>query len=112
MYANREIKTQHQLHVAGKDVTHKVRVRDYRVHRAAFAKDDSLTICLGSEANVYTTVPITILDLLEPARTYNVRVYNRATGWVNTGSRRGDELNELAVSIEDGGFRLIEMSGT
>lgn len=110
IYSNRKVKTEHQLHVAGDDVTRKVRVRDYRVHRAAFASENGLLLCLGSEASLYLTALIEITDVFEPSQPYTVRIYSRGSGWVEAGTRLGADLSQLAVSIEDGGFRIITMT--
>lgn len=110
IYANREVKTEHELHVAGQDVSHKVRVRDYRVHRAAFDGPEGLTICLGSEASAYVTVPIALHDLLDPSRQYRLSVRSRLWGWTDLGISTGTELSELAISIEDGGYRILRMT--
>ena len=110
IYSNRQVNTPHQLHVAGEDVTNRVRVRDYRVHRAVFAADGDLVICVGSEASLYLTALLELPNLLDPSQSYRMRVYGRDTGWLDLGTRPGKDFSEIAVSINDGGFRIITIS--
>src|ERR1035437_2045747 len=109
IYANDKVSTRFPLHVVGKDVSHNVRLREYRVHRAAFLGEDGLTICLGNESEGYVTAMIEIIDLLEPERRYKMSVYMGHCGWVEVGERPGEDLNQIAVSFEDGEFRIITL---
>jgi hypothetical protein len=110
LYCNMPVKTELELRLAGEDVTRKVKVKDYRIHRAAFLKDGNLTICLGSEASVYVTAMLVISHILDPDQAYRVRVYGTAMGWVDIGTRVGSHLSELAISIEDGEFRVVTVT--
>ncbi len=110
VYSNLPVQTKHRLHVAGADVTRSVRVKDYRTHRTAFATESRVIICLGSEADVYVTAPVDMSELLEPEAEYEARVYSRGEGWTTMGLATGSELSQMAVSIEDGGFRIISIT--
>jgi hypothetical protein len=110
LYCNEAVKTELELRVAGEDVTRQVKVKDYRIHRAAFMKDGSLTICLGSEADVYVSAMLVIFNLLDPAHVYDVRVYGPAMGWVDIGARTGAKISQIAISIEDGEFRIVTIT--
>lgn len=110
IYSNKEVDTPYELHVAGEDVTNRAIVSDYRVHRAVFLSEQGLTLCLGTESDAYTTVNVKLRDLLKPDAQYSLRVYSRASGWIDAGNRTGAELSEIAMSIEDGEFRIITMT--
>lgn len=111
IYSSDPVETSCELHVVGRDVSQRAMVNDYRIHRAAFLKDGILTLCLGSEANTFTTVTITIRDdLLEKNRKYDVRMYARASGWADIGQRTGAELSDMAVNIEGGEFRVVTIA--
>jgi hypothetical protein len=110
LYCNAAVKTKLELRVVGEDVTREVKVKDYRIHRAAFMKDGDLTICLGSEADVYVSAMLVISKLLDPGQVYDVRVYGTAMGWVDIGNRTGAEISQIAISIEDGEFRILTIT--
>ena len=110
IFSNRPVDTPDNLTVAGEDVTNRVRVNNYRIHRAAFAKDDELVICLGSEASVYVTAVVTISDILEPDSQYDVHIRSRGSAWTHVCARSGRDLSDLAISIEDGEFRIITIT--
>ncbi len=110
VYSTEQVDTPYDLCVAGEDVSHKALVGDYRIHRAAFAKDGKLTLCLGSEADTFTTVSVTLDGLLDPNADYDVRMCSRASGWVDIGKRSGADLSDAAVNIEGGEFRVVTMT--
>lgn len=109
IYSNLEVDTPHTLVLAGEDVSNRVLVGDYRVHRVGFTRDGELTICLGSEENAYTTFSLILDGLLEPSTNYEVFQLSRASGWVEIGMRRGEDLSNMAVNIEDGEYRIIKI---
>jgi len=109
VYSSAEVDTPYGLCVAGDDVSHKAIVSDYRIHRAAFAHDGELTLCLGSEANTFTTVSVLLDGLLDQDADYNVGMCSRASGWVDIGTRTGASLSDVAVNIEGGEFRVVTM---
>lgn len=110
IYANMPVDTPHTLVVAGQDVTNRVRLADYRVRRAAFATEKELMICLGTEAGAYVTAAVILSGLLEPKEQYTLRIYSSASGWVEAGTASGADLSDLAITIEDGEFRVLKMT--
>ncbi|MGI6295061.1 MAG: amylo-alpha-1,6-glucosidase [Armatimonadota bacterium] len=110
IYSSDPIETPCELHVVGRDVSQKAVVNDYRIHRAAFRKDDVLTLCIGSEANTFTTVSITLRELLENKKRYSVRMYSHAAGWQELGEHSGSDLSDMAVNIGGGEFRVVTIS--
>jgi len=107
IYSNTEFDTPYILKLVCKDVTNKVHPSDYRVHRAAFLQDGVVTICLGNESDAYVSAVVTITEIIDPAATYSVSIYSNAGGHVELGESTGEGLTEMAVSIEEGEFRIL-----
>lgn len=110
IYSNQQVETKHELHVVGTDVSHRVHVMDYRVHRAAFSGEEELTLCLGSEADTSVTVQVEITDLLQNDKLYKAKIFGSVFGWIELGTRTGEDISQLSVSIEDDGFRILVIS--
>lgn len=110
IYSNMHVDTPHKLVVAGRDVSNKVRLADYRVLRTAFATDEEITICLGTEAGAYVTASVALCGLMEPDEHYALGVYSSASGWVEAGVASGEVLSDIAITIEDGEFRVLKIT--
>ncbi|HZY95549.1 MAG TPA: amylo-alpha-1,6-glucosidase [Candidatus Cybelea sp.] len=78
----------------------------------ALERDDGLAILIGNTGDLTVHTPITIHQAgTSPASRFLLRTYNSERGdWEPGGVLSMPELRGLALSIEAGGFRLMELS--
>ena len=76
----------------------------------ALRRGGEFMILVGSTSAQTTSVPLDLSELLEPDRTYGIRLYNsERDAWEERDSRTGADLTSLSVSVEGQGFRLIHL---
>lgn len=77
----------------------------------ALARDDGLAVLVGNTGETTIGTSVTIGQAALPPSRLVLRIYNSERGdWELGGTLSADELHGLALSIEAGGFRLIELS--
>jgi hypothetical protein len=95
-------------HLYHEDVTHLVDSRHPFAHHIAFKRAGEILVCLGSSAEQTMLLPMRLGALLDDNTVYQAEVYSSAWNHWTTGRRaRGKDLEEAAVQIEAGGYRLF-----
>ncbi len=90
------------------DVTANVYSRSPQAQHLAFRKPGEVLVCLGSSAAQTIQLPLRLDALLDPHKRYQVEIYNSELNqWVTGATATGKDLEESAVSIEAGGYRLL-----
>lgn len=70
-------------------------------------------VCLGSASHQTILVPLRLNGSLEVGKIYHTQVYNsERTTWVEGETSRAEAFTELAVEIEEGGYRLLRFLET
>jgi hypothetical protein len=93
------------------DVSDEVRVYADSANVIAFARDDGLTILVGNTCASTVHAPISIQNAALIPKHAVLRVYNSERGgWEDCGSVKWGDLRGMALTIESGGFRLLELS--
>jgi hypothetical protein len=98
-------------HLYDEDVTPQVYTRTALAQHIALKKPGEILVCLGSSAAQTMLFPLRLDHLLERGKTYQVEIYH--SGWNRwiTGERGpGEELEEAAVQIDAGGYRLLRFT--
>ncbi len=95
-------------HLFEEDITGTVYPLNALAQHIAFKRSGEVIICLGSSSTQTMLVPLRLEGTLEPGKTYHVEVYNsERDAWIEGETSRAEELDELAVDIEEGGYRLL-----
>lgn len=95
-------------HLYEEDVTTQVYTRNPLAQALALKKPGEILVCLGSSAAQTMLFPMRLDHLFEPGKTYQAEVYSSAWNrWISGETSPGHELEETAVQIEAGGYRLL-----
>jgi hypothetical protein len=102
-------------HFYQEDISEQVHALNALAHQITFKRPGEVMVCLGSSSRQTMLVPLRLNGALEPDKLYHAEMYNSERGaWVEGETSRGADLDELAVDIEEGGYRLLrflEQSG-
>jgi glycogen debranching enzyme len=97
-----------KAHHYEEDVTTNVHSRSTQVQHLAFRNPGELLVCLGSSAAQTIQLPLRLDALLDPHRRYKVDIYNSELNqWIPGAAAAGKDLEESAIAIEAGGYRLL-----
>jgi hypothetical protein len=95
-------------HLFEEDITLTVHPLNLLAHHIAFRRPGAVLICLGSTSTQTILVPLRLEDTLLPGKIYHVEAYNSERNqWIEGETSRAEDLTELAVDIEEGGYRLL-----
>ncbi len=95
-------------HLYDEDVTNLVEVHDPLAQHIAFKRAGELLVCLGSSAEQTMLLPMRIGALLAPDTVYQTEIYSSEwQRWIMGRRARGKEMDEAAVQIDAGGYRLF-----
>lgn len=95
-------------HLYEEDISAQALALHEMAHALAFKRQGEVLVCVGSASAQTMLVPLRLVGALERGKVYHVEVYNseRST-WVEGETTRAEDLEELAVDIEEGGYRLL-----
>jgi glycogen debranching enzyme len=103
-----EVENQGHKHLYKEEVTTRVLTRNPLAQHIAFKKPGEILICLGSSAAQTMLFPMRLDNLLQRDKTYQVEVYHSEWDrWVAGETGPGHEMEEAAVQINAGGYRLL-----
>ncbi len=95
-------------HLYDEDVTTRVYTRNPLAQQIGFRKPGEVLICLGSSAAQTMLFPMRLDNLLERSKTYQAEIYSSEWNrWIIGETGPGNELEESAIQIEAGGYRLL-----
>ena len=90
------------------DISEQVHPLNALAHHIAFKRPGEIMICLASSSQQTMLVALRLNGALEPEQVYHVEMYNSERhAWVEGETSRGVDMRELAVDIEEGGYRLL-----
>jgi glycogen debranching enzyme len=108
LYADMEIDTRHKLEIYDEEVSEQVIVLNQLLQHLALRRPGELALFVGNTAHETTISPIYIDSLLDPQKTYYIRMYNSERNtWIVGDSGTGKQLSQIAVSIDAQGFRIL-----
>ncbi|HEX6780202.1 MAG TPA: hypothetical protein VF099_18470 [Ktedonobacterales bacterium] len=103
-----EVERSDHKHLYEEDVTTRVSTRNPLAQHIALKKPGEILVCLGSASSQTMLFPLRLDKLLERDKTYQVDVYHSEWNrWVTGETGPGKELEEAAVQIDAGGYRLL-----
>jgi hypothetical protein len=95
-------------HLYKEDISDQVYSLNSLAHHVAFKRPGEIIICLGSSSRQTMLVPVGLEHVLESGKRYHTEVYNsERNAWLAGETTAADDLKELAVDIEEGGFRIL-----
>ncbi len=95
-------------HLYQEDISDLIFALNTLAHHVAFKRPGEILVCLGSASRQTMLVPLRLNGALEADKTYHTEVYNsERTSWIEGETTRGADLRELAIDIEEGGYRLL-----
>ncbi len=110
IYATADVETDFAKERFDEDVSSRVQIFSDNAAVAALRRDDATVLLVGNVGTQTVTVPMNIAALLEPHASYDVRIYNsERDAWEPGDLGAGEDLGAVALSIETGGYRLIEL---
>jgi glycogen debranching enzyme len=90
------------------DITSQVSLLNPIAQHIAFKRPGEVLVCIGSAARETALVPMRFHGALEAEKRYRLDVYNSEWhAWIPGETTLGKDLPELAVSLEERGFRLV-----
>jgi hypothetical protein len=111
LYSTGDVDSDWKVLLYRRDVSDHVRVFADGIVIIAVARDDAMAILVGNTADTTLNAPMTIEWAGLPAAQVLMRIYNSERGdWEDSGSIGIADLRAMALSLEAGGFRLIELS--
>jgi hypothetical protein len=111
VYATCTIESDWGTEVYSDDVSDDVSVYTKDAIAVAFRRDDDLVLLIGNTGAETISAPVQLAaDKLLPERS-TVRVYNsERKSWEERGVLERSQLNSMMLSIEHGGFRLLNFT--
>lgn len=96
-------------HLYEEDISNTVHPLNLMAKHIAFRRPGQILICIGSASTQTMLVPLRLEGTLEPGKIYHVEVYNSERNqWIEGETSPAEDLTELAVDIEEGGYRLLK----
>src|SRR5262249_15948986 len=97
-----------QKHFYDEDVTTHVSIPNPLAQEMAFKKAGEVLVWLGWSARQTMLFSMQLDQLLERGKTYQVEIYSsKRQRWIAGERGPGERLEEAAVQIEAGGYRLL-----
>src|SRR5579871_163384 len=95
-------------HLYDQDISDQIFALNSLAHHVAFKRPGEVMICLGSSSRQTMLVPLRVDGALEAGKIYHAEVYNsERSAWVEGETTLAEDLRELAIDIEEGGYRLL-----
>ena len=95
-------------HLYDEDISQQVHALNLLAHQISFRRTGEIMICVGSASTQTMLVPLRLDSVLEAGKIYHVELYNsERNSWVEGETSKAEDLRELAVDIEEGGYRLL-----
>ena len=112
IYATADVETGHEATRYDEDVSDRVHAASASAEVVALRRPGELLVLVGNVGAQTSVVPLDLHQLLDAQAAYRVRIYNSERGVWERGHREpGSVARALAVVIEEGGFRAIELKG-
>jgi len=110
IYADRDIDTRHKLNRYEEEVSDQVIVLNQTLRHLTLRRPGEVLLCVGNTAQETTISPVQLTGLLDPQKTYHIRMYNsERNAWIAGDTGTGERLSQGAVSIEAQGFRILRL---
>ncbi|MEO9170287.1 MAG: amylo-alpha-1,6-glucosidase [Candidatus Baltobacteraceae bacterium] len=111
IYSTTHLKSNFEVSIFERDVTDQVHVFSDRASVIALASENETILLVGNTATETVAVPIDIQPLIDASKRYTLRTYNsERQSWEQPYSLDLGASGAIAVSIEAGGFRLLQLS--
>jgi|GEM_PF-221599 len=95
-------------HLYQEDISDQIHALNSLAHHVAFKRPGEIMVCLGSASKQTMLVPLRLDGALQDGKTYHAEMYNsERSAWIEGETSRAEDLRELAVDIEEGGYRLL-----
>lgn len=111
VYSTAAVDSAWDVAVYNEDVSDRIRVYADDALAIALTRTDGAAILIGNTGEQTVHTPLMIQDALPPSANYYARTYNSERGgWEDGGVLASSDLHGAALSIEAGGFRLVELT--
>ncbi len=111
IYSTANVDSDWDVALYHRDVSDNVSVFSEDAVVIALARDDGLAILIGNTGSSTVNTPITVHSAGPPASHFQLRTYDSERGdWEYGGVISTANLQGLALRVEAGGFRLLELS--
>ncbi len=95
-------------HLYEEDISQQVHALNLLAHQISFRRKGEVMICIGSASRQTMLVPVRLNGVLERGKRYHAELYNsERNAWIEGETSQAEDLEELAVDIEEGGYRLL-----
>ncbi len=95
-------------HLYDEDISDRIFALNSLAHHVAFKRPGEIAICVGSSSRQTMLVPLQLENTLEAGKIYHAEVYNsERSAWIEGETTRAEDLRELAIDIEEGGYRVL-----
>ncbi|HEU5198359.1 MAG TPA: hypothetical protein VFU32_01910, partial [Ktedonobacterales bacterium] len=95
-------------HLYEEDISQQVHALNLLAHQISFRRKGEVMICIGSASKQTMLVPVRLNGVLERGKRYHAELYNsERSAWIEGETSLAEDLEELAVDIEEGGYRLL-----
>jgi hypothetical protein len=95
-------------HLYEEDISQQVHALNLLAHQISFRRKGEVMICIGSASRQTMLVPVRLNGVLERGKRYHAELYNsERNAWIEGETSLAEDLEELAVDIEEGGYRLL-----
>lgn len=113
IYSTAPLESKYDVLLFDSDVSDRLRVFSDSAAVIALAGKGRIAILLGNTEQNTVSIPIDVVDVVDPSQSYEFRIYNsERRDWEAAVTCSGDALRGLAVTIEANGFRLLELTAT
>jgi Bacterial alpha-L-rhamnosidase 6 hairpin glycosidase domain len=111
IYSTAPVESDWDIAVYDTDVSDSIRVFEENVVALALSRQNGAAVLIGNTGNQTVHTPIMYTGPLTLGTHYEARTYNsERVAWEENGILSIDDLRSHALTIEAGGFRLIELS--
>jgi hypothetical protein len=94
-----------------RDVSDDIRVYADSAVVIALRRANGMAVLIGNTGDQTIHTPVTIRDNVDAASRFAVRIYNSERGdWEDGGTVRLSDIHGIGISVDAGGFRLVELS--
>ena len=110
IYTTTAVQTPHRMERYDEDVSAGVHAFSASAAVVALRRPGELMVLIGNVGTSTSVVPVELRGLLDLDAEYQIRIYNsEREAWLPGHRDTGRDASSLAVSVEAGGFRAIEL---
>jgi hypothetical protein len=111
IYSTAPVESDWDVMLYDRDVSDDIRVYADSAVVIALRRANGMAVLIGNTGDQTIHTPVTIRDNVDAASRFAVRIYNSERGdWEDGGTVRLSDIHGIGISVDAGGFRLVELS--